>query len=275
MVILAIAMLVMQDGYEERIKAAGEAMDRARREYRMSLVELGPDAIPALEKRPEGEWAVAEIRRLQEPIEKLIKQLAAPDHEAREAASAGLLKIGRPARPYLEKSRNADDAEVRSRSEILIILINPSKHDRLHWKRVAEHLERKLRFLETEYKKGLTTQGIIMKVRHEISKARCKAGFLPVADYLRETRGLLEEEMKQADQERARGLAGDFDVLRIRLRCLQVDRRMGKDVEAELNDAVLKSIEKYKVLTERGLAHALDVHDLMLKISADPDDDLD
>src|SRR5687767_14161025 len=140
MIFLAtVVVLAIQDATEERIKAAGEALDRARRDYRMSLVELGPDAIPVLEKRPEGEWAVAEIKRLKEPIEKLVGQLGSFEHEAREVAMRDLLKIGRPARPYLEKSRNSDDAEVRSRSELLLIMINPSKHDRLHWKRVAEH----------------------------------------------------------------------------------------------------------------------------------------
>src|SRR5687767_1733646 len=182
MIFLAtVVVLAIQDATEERIKAAGEALDRARREYRMSLVELGPDAIPVLEKRPEAEWAVAEIRRLREPIEKLIRQLSSSEQEIREAATTGLLKIGRPARPYLEKSKNLEDAEVRSRSELLLILIHPSKHDRLHWKRVAEHHARKLADLEVQFKRGAVVPGWeIQRIRQELAKARCRAGDLTV-----------------------------------------------------------------------------------------------
>src|SRR5690349_21963706 len=98
---VAMAWAAMQD-------PVSEAIDRAQKELRMSLVELGPSAIPELEKRMEGphreiiKQAIEDIRKLREPIEKFLAQLSDQEESARDLATIELLKIGRPARAYLE-----------------------------------------------------------------------------------------------------------------------------------------------------------------------------
>lgn len=53
-------------------------------------------------------------------IDGLIKELSAKDFAAREAASAGLVKIGRPALPALRKAAESKDPEVAWRSKAAI-----------------------------------------------------------------------------------------------------------------------------------------------------------
>jgi hypothetical protein len=53
-------------------------------------------------------------------VEKLVKQLGAEDFKEREAATEELEKIGEPAVPALKEALKSEDAEVRSRAELIL-----------------------------------------------------------------------------------------------------------------------------------------------------------
>jgi hypothetical protein len=279
---MVVVLAAMQDSAEQRIRAAADALERAQSEFRMSLVELGPDAIPTLEKRVEGsnrelvKQAIDEIKRLKEPIEKLVAQLGAEEITVRDQATVELARIGRPAKPYLEKAQKHADVDVRSRAESLLKRSTVVKE--LEQIRLQERLEistLRLKTMQLDVGRGLASKRDLMRARAGHERVRRQAGQITMEAYLQSVRKLGAEELELVEHEAAVGAIGSGEVLRVRLQLLHVDLRLGKDVAEEIKKATENASRQIRLEVGRGLLGQREALEQLLELTIDRTEDLD
>jgi hypothetical protein len=276
---MAVALAAMQD-------PVVEAIERAQKEYRMALVELGPDAIPELEKRadgPQGQFikeAIEEIRRLKEPIEKLLAQMAAGEADARDLAAIELLRMGRPARSYLEKARDSRAGAILGQDPFKNRKpIHGVRRDLefLRMREVAELQVLRVKAMHEEVKRGRATNIDLLRASREAEKWRYKVGGITRNDYLKSARALTVEELEWYELESARGKADALDVLKVRIQLLYIDRRLSRDVGEEINKAIREASRRIRAVRHSffGRDYPARVLDQMFKVCKDRDEDLD
>lgn len=276
---MAVALAAMQD-------PVVEAIERAQKEYRMALVELGPDAIPELEKRadgPQGQFikeAIEEIRRLKEPIEKLLAQMAAGEADARDLAAIELLRMGRPARSYLEKARDSRAGAILGQDPFKNRKpIHGVRRDLefLRMREVAELQVLRVKAMHEEVKRGRATNIDLLRASREAEKWRYKVGGITRNDYLKSARALTVEELEWYELESARGKADALDVLKVRIQLLYIDRRLGRDVGEEINKAIREASRRIRAVRHNffGRDYPSRVLDQMFMVCKDRDEDLD
>ena len=279
---VAMAWAAMQD-------PVSEAIDRAQKEFRMSLAELGPSAIPELEKRMEGphretiKLAIDEIRGLREPIEKLVAQLSAKEVPDQVVAMLELLKIGRPTRSYLEQVPAGQIARARAdwvlRQPTLKPLKQPTTLIReLEMARLRERLEiqtLRVRAAEAEGSRGKATTLDLIKARRELEKARYQAGEITLTAYLTFARDRTSEELQLMEKGMAQGTLTALDALKVRIQLLYLDRRLGKEVGEELKKRIQEASDLLRLRPNIGFGPELAVNGQLMVLSMDANDDLD
>jgi hypothetical protein len=279
---MAVALVAMQEGAEQRIRAAADALERAQQEFRMSLVELGPDAIPALEKQAPGpnrelvKQAIDEIKRLKEPIEKLIAQLGAEEISARDQATVELARIGRPAKPYLVKAQGQGNREVGSRASSILERRTIVKD--LEQLRLLERLEiseLRLKAMQTNVEKGITSRRDLNQARAALERSRRQAGRITKEAFLESVGKIAAEELELVEYQASQGTVGALEVLKARLQLLYVDLRLGKDVGEQIKKAFEEASPKIRLQVNRGLAGEVEALNQLLELTQDPNEGID
>ena len=268
----------------EQVRSATAAFDRAYQKFEQALVELGPAAIPELERLagtaqgPQKEAfraSIEQIKRLRESIEKLVAELGDDRIETREKATVELRRIGRPARPYLETALQSESAEVRARSKFLLIMISPRDREQARWATIAEAQAKRTALLDQQMQQGTVSSADLLKAKRELVKARHKAGQIPLQEYLKAAREFLERADNLAQVNFGNGVISRKDRMAAKLELLYVDRRLGKSVDKEIQALQMQWMELARFDKERGLLGEADLLKHLVAFLTDPDEDLD
>jgi hypothetical protein len=268
----------------ERVRAASAAFERAHQKFEQALVDLGPAAIPELERlsgkvqstqKEAIRASIEKTRELQEPLEKLIAQLGEERIETREKASAELRRIGRPARPYLEAALQNENAEIRARSKVLLVMISPQDREQVRWAAIAEAQGKRVELMEKQMKSG-TVGGIeLLRAKRDLLKARHKAGQVSLQDYLKGARELVDRAANLAQVNFNNGVITRKDHMAVKLELLYLDRRLGKSVDKEIETLQMQWMELARVDKARGRLGEPEMLKDLVAFLTDPDEDLD
>ena len=268
----------------EQVRSATAAFDRAYQKFEQALVELGPAAIPELERLagtaqgPQKEAfraSIEQIKRLRESIEKLVAELGDDRIETREKATVELRRIGSPARPYLETALQSESAEVRARAKFLLIMISPRDREQARWATIAEAHAKRTALLDQQMQQGTVSSADLLKAKRELLKARHKAGQIPLQEYLKAAREFLERADNLAQVNFGNGVITRKDRMVAKLELLYVDRRLGKSVDKEIQALQMQWMELARFDKERGLLGEADLLKHLVAFLTDPDEDLD
>ena len=280
----------LQDGPQEpsplgeRIRVSLSLFDRAHRDFEMSLLELGPAALPELERqsgplqgaRREAVGAVIDrIKSLRGQIEKLVAELGHELVETRERASAELRKIGRPAHSYLEAALGHADAEVRNRAKTLLVLISHQEREKIRWSSLAEAYAKRVATLEVQLARGSCTREDLLIAKRAWMKARCKAGQVSRQDYLKAARESLALRLELLEKGNKVGTVETSTLLGVRLELLYVDRRRGVATDEAIQDLQLLMAELLQSKRQQGRLNELDYLKQLAELLSDADEDLD
>jgi hypothetical protein len=269
---------------QERVRDATASFDRAHQKFELALVELGPAAIPELERisasaqgpRKEAVRAsIEKIKSLREPIEKLVAELGGEKIETREKATIELRRIGSPARTYLEAALRSENAEVRARAGVLLVMISPRDRERARWAAIAEAHAQRIGLLENQMKAGTISGVELFKAKRDLLKARHKAGQITLQEYLKTARDFVERAAGAAQVNFRNGVTSWKEWMAARLELLYLDRRLGNPVDKEIEALQMQWMELARMDKSKGLLGEAELLKQLVAFLTDPDEDLD
>lgn len=278
--LVALVLLAQAQDLDQRLKSAAEAFRAAQKEYEEALVELGPEALPRLEKlaaSPDAaaQRAIERIRSLRERIEKHVSDLGDSEPGVRERATKELRLIGRPARSYLDHARRSEDREVAERARFLLLALDARGRDRARWASRAEAEGRLVASLEERVKKGLESPGGLAEAKRRWLRARCRAGEISSKAYFQSARELAHVKLEREKKLHGAGVGSAEDLLRASLDLAYLDRRLGQSSDEEVHALQRRAQERLRGLLARGL---IGEQEYLRELSAwmtDPDEDIE
>lgn len=279
MLVTAMPSLQVPD---ESIKRMVEKYERARAELEASMVEFGPAALPALAKlvdqkeiAPLADRAAKRIKELEPIIRKAVSKLADPEVTMRDRATTELLKIGRPARSYLDDAKKSTDNEVTLRAQFLLIATGSASSSSQSWAMRAEAEDKNIADLKLRIEAGLAGRDELREAELKLLRCRCRADQITPQAYYQTKRTILEERIKRIEELKERGLAGRSDQWRAQLLLAYVERRQGKKNDDEIQRFQLRLGEELRARVESWLLSRSQYLMLLSEALADPDEDLD
>lgn len=272
MITLLFALLLQEDPLQRAL----DRYERERRELEESMVELGPAGIPSLQKLADryeaAKSAIARIEKLKPEIERLIEKLSAEKIDDREEATLALMKIGRPARAYLQAAARSKDPEVALRARTILLTFQSRPQ---YWAARVEIEEQAVAETRARVERGVASETQLWQAELDLLAAKRRAELLDSKTYLKARREILDTRLENCVRLNEKGILPDTEVLRAKLHVAYVDRRLGADNAAEVRALHLEIAAYWERRLKKGMMGEREYLSRFAEFILDPDEDVD